>query len=216
MGSNTLANLTSGSSNLVLGVNAGANYTAAESNNIVLANFGIGGESGVIRIGTGGSQTKAFISGIYGATSASGTQVLVNSSGQLGTTTSSLRFKDEVADMGAASRDLLKLRPVTFRYKPAYDDGERLLQYGLVAEEVAKVNPGLVQFGEDGQPLAVRYHFIYAMLLNEVQEQHSTIAGQAARLAAQAETLDRQAAEIASQKTAIEELAARLARLEKR
>jgi hypothetical protein len=228
IGGTALASLTSGSSNLGLGVDAGRNYSGAESNNVVLANRGIAGESGVTRIGTNGTQTKAFIAGIYGATSSSGTWVLVNSAGQLGTTTSSLRFKEEVADMGTASADLMRLRPVTFRYKPPYDDGQRTLQYGLIAEEVAAVNPGLVQFGDDGQPLAVRYHFVYAMLLNEVQQQHSTIAGQsahlaeqAARLDDQARNLDRQAVEIAgqrariaSQQTAIEELALRLAKLE--
>ncbi|HEV7509844.1 MAG TPA: tail fiber domain-containing protein [Thermoanaerobaculia bacterium] len=221
IGVSALAGLGSGLTNLGLGYNAGKNYSGAESNNVVLANLGVSGDSGAIRIGTNGTQTKAFIAGIFGSTSASGTQVLVNSSGQLGTTTSSLRFKEEVADMGAASRDLMRLRPVTFRYKPAYDDGQRILQYGLIAEEVAAVNPGLVQLGEDGQPLAIRYHFVYAMLLNEVQQQHSTIEDQAARLADQAKKFDRQAAELASQRakiarqqTAIEELALRLTKLE--
>ncbi len=164
----------------------------------MISSLGVTGDNGVIRIGTSGTHTRAFLSGVYGTTSASGTQVLVNSSGQLGTTTSSLRFKEEVQDIGAASSDLLRLRPVTFLYKPAYDDGQRIRQYGLIAEEVAAVNPGLVQLGEDGQPLAVRYHFIYAMLLNEVQKQHAVMADQTARLAAQAEALDRQTAEIAS------------------
>lgn len=221
MGGGALPDVSSGSTNLGLGYHAGLNYLGAESNNVVLANSGVTGDSGVIRLGANGTQTKAFIAGIYGATSASGTWVMVNSSGQLGTTTSSLRFKEEVADMGAASRDLMRLRPVTFRYKPAYDDGQRILQYGLIAEEVAAVNPGLVQLGEDGQPLAIRYHFVYAMLLNEVQQQHSTIEDQAARLAEQAKKFDRQAAElagqrakIASQQTAIEELALRLTKLE--
>ncbi len=207
VGNYALVSIGSGSTNLGLGNNAGLNYTGAESNNVVIASSGATGESGVTRIGTNGTQIKAFIAGIYGSTSSSGTQVLVNSSGQLGTTTSSLRFKDEVADMGAASRDLMRLRPVTFRYKPSYDDGQRILQYGLVAEEVAAVNPGLVQLGDDGQPLAIRYHFVYAMLLNEVQQQHSTIAGQAAEIASQR-------AKLASQQTAIEELASRLAKLE--
>jgi hypothetical protein len=216
IGGTALASLTTGWANLALGLDAGRNYSGNESYNVALANRGIPGDSGVIRIGTSGTQTKAFIAGIYGTTSASGTSVLVNSSGQLGTTTSSLRFKEEVRDMGAASADLLRLRPVTFRYKPAYDDGQRIEQYGLIAEEVAAVNPGLVQFGEDGQPLAVRYHFVYAMLLNEVQQQHSTIADQAQALDRQAAEIAAQRAKIASQQTALEELAARLAKLEAR
>ena len=106
----------------------------------------------------------------------------MNSSGQLGTITSSLRFKDDVADMGEATDGLMKLRPVTFRYKAGVDDGSRLLQYGLVAEEVAKVYPNLVQYDDKGQPFTVRYHMINAMLLNEVQKQHGTIEEQKAQL----------------------------------
>lgn len=214
VGSDALLYLVSGGDNLALGLNAGIDYNGGESNNILLGNYGVTGDSGVTRIGTGGWQTKTFVSGIYGVTSSGGTWVMVNSAGQLGTTTSSLRFKEEVADMGEASADLMKLRPVTFRYKAPYDDGQRLRQYGLIAEEVAKVEPGLVQFGDDGQPLAVRYHFVEAMVLNEVQKQHATIVEQSARLAEQAAGLARQAAEIDSQKAEIRELALRLARLE--
>src|SRR6202158_2493580 len=199
VGASALQRLTFGLGNLALGVNAGANYTRGESGNIMLANPGAPGESFVTRIGTG-LQTKVFVFGIYGVTSSAGTLVLVNAAGKLGTTTSSLRFKEDVADLGASSGDLMKLRPVTFHYKPQYDDGQRVLQYGLIAEEVAQVNPGLVQFGEDGKPLAGRYHLLHAMLLDEVQKQHATISSQAAA--------------IASQRAMIEDLALRLARLE--
>jgi hypothetical protein len=78
--------------------------------------------------------------------------------------------------MGEASADLMKLRPVTFYYKPAYDDGSHLRQYGLIAEEVAKLYPDLVQYDRDGLPLAVRYHAVNAMLLNEVQKQQRSLA----------------------------------------
>jgi hypothetical protein len=122
--------------------------------------------------------------------------VYVNSSGQLAASTSSLRFKEDVADMGAASDALMKLRPVTFHYRAEYDDGQRLLQYGLIAEEVAKVAPGLVEYDGDGKPFTVRYHFVNAMLLGEVQKQHATIAGQAARIA-------QQDAELAGQRSAM-------------
>ena len=122
----------------------------------------------------------------------------------------------------------MRLRPVTFHYKPQYDDGQRVLQYGLIAEEVAAVNPGLVQYDDDGKPLTVRYHFVYAMLVNEAQKQHFTIADQAARLSAQTAAIaaqdaesSRQRAEIASQQSEIvsqrsrlDQLEARLARLE--
>ena len=124
-----------------------------------------------IRIGVPGTQTRAFVAGISGATSSGGAAALVNSSGQLGTTTSARRFKDDIADMADASAGLLKLRPVTFRYRPEHDDGSRLLQYGLIAEEVGEVYPGLVVSDRQGKPESVRYHLLPAMLLNEVQRQ---------------------------------------------
>ena len=88
---------------------------------------------------------------------------------QLGTITSSRRFKHEIADMGAESDLLMKLRPVAFYYKPELDE-TRTRQYGLVAEEVAQVAPQLVVYDKDGTPQTVRYHFVNAMLLNAVQK----------------------------------------------
>jgi hypothetical protein len=206
LGSEALILLSNGGHNIGVGMLAGASYTG-ESNNIVIGNQGTGGDSGVIRIGAAGTQTKAFIAGISGATSSSGTTVFVNSSGQLGTSTSSRRFKEDVVDMGEASDGLMRLRPVTFRYKAANDDGSRLLQYGLIAEEVAAVYPDLVQYDEEGQPRAVRYHFVNAMLLNEVQRQRGRIAALEAEIAHQ----QRQAA---AQESRMKGLEARLARLE--
>src|SRR5262249_7760938 len=129
------------------------------------------------RIGTNGIHTTAFLAGISGATSAAGVAVLVNSNGQLGTTTSSRRFKQEIADVGRESDILMKLRPVGFYYKPELDVSHTR-QYGLVAEEVAQVAPGLVVFDQEGQPQTVRYHFVNAMLLNEVQKQQRLIEAQ--------------------------------------
>src|SRR6202035_743143 len=209
VGSTALELLATGSNNIGVGSEAGINYTGSESNNIVIGNLGTAGESGVIRIGTGGTHTQAFITGISGATSSGGTEVFVNASGQLGTSTSSLRFKEDVAAMGAASAGLMQLRPVTFHYKAPYDDGSRLLQYGLIAEEVAKIYPDLVQYDEDGQPLSVRYSMVNAMMLNELQKQNATIVAQAAQL-------NRQGEQIATQAVRLQELAARLARLESR
>ncbi len=180
VGSNSLSN-TSGSGNVALGYLAGGNITSG-SNNIDIGNNPPGNESNTIRIGNTAVHTAAFLAGVNGATSSSGTQVFVNAAGQLGTITSSLRFKDDVEDMGEATDGLMKLRPVTFRYKAGVDDGSRLLQYGLVAEEVAKVYPDLVQYDDKGQPFTVRYHMINAMLLNEVQKQHGTIEEQKAQL----------------------------------
>jgi hypothetical protein len=189
VGAGALANSASGSSNIAIGFNAGVNLTSGESNNVYLGNQGSAGESGVIRIGTFGQQFAAFVAGISGATSSSGTQVFVNTSGQLGTSTSSLRYKTDVLDMGPTTDTLMKLRPVTFHYRPEVDDGTDLLQYGLIAEEVAQVSPGLVQYDREGRPLAVRYHFINAMLLNEVQDLHRKLAAEEDRAARQDDQL---------------------------
>jgi hypothetical protein len=175
IGPDTLGNIIDGRANIAIGSQAGLSIGANRINNIDIGNSGDPSDNGVIRIGTAGTQTSTFIAGINGVTSSSGTAVYVNSSGQLGTFPSSLRFKEDVADMGDASQGLMQLRPVTFYYKPQYDDGSRVKQYGLVAEEVAKVYPGLVQYDEEGRPLAVRYQFVNAMLLNEVQNLHRQV-----------------------------------------
>jgi hypothetical protein len=214
VGASALSNQTAGNGNLALGIGAGVDYSGSESFNILLGNNGVAGESYVMRLGAVGLQAKAFIAGVHGVTSSSGIPVYVNSAGQLGTATSSRRFKEDIADMGAASDVLMKLRPVTFHYKAPYDDGQRVQQYGLIAEEVAEIDPNLVQYGDDGQPLTVRYHFVNAMLLGEVQKQHATLASQAALLARQAAEIANQKSEIATQKTALAALSDRLAKLE--
>ena len=164
----------SGDNNTAIGLGAEGMLTTG-NDNIYVSNVGEVEESNTIRIGSGKIQTDTLIAGISGATSAGGVPVLVNGEGQLGTTTSSRRFKQDVRDMGEASSALARLRPVTFRYKSEYDDGTGLRQYGLVAEEVAEVYPELVQYSKTEEPLAVRYHLVNAMLLNEVQKQQRTI-----------------------------------------
>jgi hypothetical protein len=199
---------TTGNSNTAIGYQAGNAYTGNESNNIDIGNSGSAGESGIIHIGTPGTQTAIYIAGIYGQTSASGLEVLVNSSGQLGNVTSSQRFKDDIVDMGDESDLLMKLRPVSFYYKPELDP-THTRQYGLVAEEVAQVAPQLVVFEKDGTPQTVRYHFVNAMLLNEVQKQRKLIEEQ------QKANQDQQST-IAQQQAEIQDLANRLAKLEAR
>ncbi len=100
-----------------------------------------------------------------------GEAVYVTATGQLGTMNSSRRFKEQITDMGDTSSKLFQLRPVNFFYKPEYDDGSHLLQYGLIAEEVAKVYPEMVADDKDGQILTVKYQLLTPMLLNEVQKQ---------------------------------------------
>ena len=154
---------TSGAENVFFGLQAGYNNTTGILNtfygydagilnttgsyDVYIANEGpsSGSESYTIRIGDV-HQTAAYVAGIFGSTSSSGIPVYINSEGQLGTSSSSARFKEQVRDMGDTTDALMKLRPVTFVYKPEYQNGERTLQYGLIAEEVAKVYPELVAY----------------------------------------------------------------------
>jgi hypothetical protein len=212
LGPSALVNLLSGNSNIAIGTSAGVGLNAGESHDIYIANAGVAGESNTIRIGDGSFQTAAFIAGISGATSASGVQVFVNGSGQLGTTTSSRRFKQDIADLGGESDILMKLRPVAFYYKPELDS-THTRQYGLVAEEVAQIAPGLVVFDQDGRPQTVRYHFINAMLLNEVQKQRRLIEAQQRENAAQQKQLAAEQERIAAQQQQIDELRREMAGL---
>ena len=113
---------------------------------------------------------------------------------------------DEIQDMGDSSSGLLRLRPVSFYYKPEYSHGTHELQYGLVAEEVAKVYPELVTYRK-GQPSTVRYQLLEPMLLNELQKQYHRSEKQAETIAAQQDQIQTQAQKIA-------DLEGRLSRLE--
>jgi len=158
-----------------LGSGAGSSLTNG-SNNIDIGNEGVAGEQRTIRIGSSSgssSQTRTFVAGISGAR-LTGAAVVVNTDGQLGTTTSSKRFKDEVKPMDKASEAILALKPVTFHYKKEIDP-ERTPQFGLVAEEVEKVNPDLVVRDKEGKPYSVRYDQVNAMLLNEFLKEHRKV-----------------------------------------
>ncbi len=173
VGYNALSNNTTGNNNIALGALAGENLTTGR-NNIDIGNEGRAGESSTIRIGRTGSQTKTFIAGISGATVPTGVTVIVDGSGHLGTTTSSARFKDVIKPMDAVSEAILALKPVTFHYKKELDpDG--VVQFGLVAEEVEKVNADLVVRDEQGKPYSVRYEAVNAMLLNEFLKEHAKV-----------------------------------------
>lgn len=209
-----------GNGNIMVGSYAGGNNTNG-SNNLYLASFGAA-ESNVLRIGLPYStessvcsplpapcgQSAAYVAGVYGVVSASGIPVYVNSNGQLGTLTSSRRFKEQVRDMGDSTDALMKLRPVTFLYKPEYANSERTLQYGLIAEEVAKVYPELVAYDNDGQPYSVRYQYLSTMLLNEVQKQYH-------RAEAEAKVITDQQSEIQALQEQNRDFQERLSRLEK-
>jgi Chaperone of endosialidase len=173
LGLNALLNNTSGSNNIALGYQAGLNLTSG-SNNIEIGNTGKSGESGKIRIGTQGTQNGAFIAGIFAKTVSSSTPVFINGNGQLGTAQSSARYKDQIQPMDKGSEAILKLNPVTFRYKEELDP-DRIPQFGLIAEEVEKVNPNLVVRDEEGKAMTVRYEAVNAMLLNEFLKEHRKV-----------------------------------------
>ena len=132
---------------------------------------------------------STWISNIYGVTTQSGTTapVIVSNTGQLGTVASSERFKKNIATMEKSSEAILSLRPVTFHYKT---DTQDIPQFGLIAEEVAKVNPALVLPDKDGRPYTVRYDAVNAMLLNEFLKEHRTVNELRATVAQQQRQLE--------------------------
>jgi len=171
---------------------AGGNLTTGDVN-IDILNPGVAGESNTIRIGV--TQTQTFIAGISGQTASGGAAIFVNSDGKLGTFNSSARFKDEIKPMGKASEAILGLKPVSFRYKKEIDP-QRIPQFGLVAEEVEKVNPDLIIRDPKGKPHMVRYEQINAMLLNEFLKEHRKVQALEKGMAAVTAQLKEQAAQI--------------------
>ena len=161
VGSTALSHSVSGNGNIALGNNAGANVMTA---------------SDVICIGAVGVDVTngCYISHIFGATSTNGTAVFVNTDGRLGTVTSSKRFKEDIEPMNKASESLFALKPVAFRYKKEIDPARRS-QFGLVAEEVDKIDPELVVRDEEGKPYSVRYEAVNAMMLNEFLKEHRKV-----------------------------------------
>jgi Chaperone of endosialidase len=168
-----------GSANIALGSNAGINLNGHEGGDIYIDNFGVAGESATTRIGSG--QTRTFIAGIRGRRTgvANAIPVLIDSAGQLGTASSSQRFKHDIEPMDQTSESILALKPVTFHYK---SDDTNTPQFGLIAEEVAKVNPDLVVRDENGQIYTVRYDAVNAMLLNEFLKEHRRAEEEACKL----------------------------------
>ena len=173
---------TSGGNNTALGWHAGANVINANN---------------TICIGTGGQNVSnsCYIGQVFGATSAGGIAVLVNSDGKLGTVVSSRRFKEEIQPMEQASETLFALKPVTFRYKEEIDPAGTS-QFGLVAEDVEKVNPDLIVRDKEGKPYSVRYDQVNAMLLNEFLKAHQQIEEQDKRIDQLTAQLKQQAAQI--------------------
>ena len=179
VGSGALEDTATNSNNTALGYESGKNLITG-NDNIEIGNLGVAGESGTIRIGSS-DQTRTFIAGIRGTELTGGGQVVVNTFGQLGRAASSERFKEEIKPMDKASEAILALKPVKFHYKKEIDP-EGTSQFGLVAEDVLKVNPDLVVRDKEGKPYSVRYDQVNAMLLNEFLKQHRRVAAVASRV----------------------------------
>jgi len=168
-----------------VGADAGnAQTSLGGHSNIYVGDAGSNGESNVIAIGrsptTGTSYTKCYFGGIVG-NGPFGSAVSINpATGQLGVNVSSERFKKDIDPMGKTSEALFSLKPVTFHYK---NDKTNTKQWGLIAEEVAKVNPALIGVDKDGKPYCVRYDQVNAMLLNEFLKEHKKIEEQQATIA---------------------------------
>jgi hypothetical protein len=170
-----------GYNNIALGFGAGGALTTGDDN-IDIGNGGVAGESNTMRIGQtlsygGSGQTRTFIAAIRGVTTgnADAIPVVIDSAGQLGTMSSSRRFKKEIKAMDKTSQAILALKPVTFHYK---SDSKDTPQFGLIAEEVAEVNPDLVVRDANGEIYTVRYEAVNAMLLNEFLKEHLKVEEQ--------------------------------------
>lgn len=175
VGDDSLWSVDTGSRNTAIGSQAGSNLSAADSDNICINNLGnLAGSNNTLRIGasTGAGNyqlNKAFIHGIRGITTgvADAVAVLIDSAGQLGTVSSSIRYKENIQSIGHESSAVMALQPKTFNYK---SDQTKSMTYGLIAEDVAKVMPKLVVFDEEGQPETVKYLDLIPLMLNEIKK----------------------------------------------
>jgi len=177
-----------GSNNTALGNGAGTNLTTG-TNNIDSGYIvgGVAGESNTIRSGNG-DINNTFISGISGTNSPGGVAVFCNSDGKLGVISSSARFKEDIKPMGKASEAILEFKPVSFRYKKEIDP-HGITEFGLIAEEVEKVNPDLIIRDQEGKPQTVRYEQVNAMLLNEFLKEHRKVQEQNHKIQQQETTI---------------------------
>jgi uncharacterized coiled-coil protein SlyX len=203
-----LFNNTSGNTNIALGFQAGFKLTTG-SNNIDIGAEGQPAEANTIRIGKVGVQKIAYMQGISGATIAGGVAVIIDTKGHLGTVTSSERFKDQIKPMDKASEAIFSLKPVTFRYKHDLDP-EGISQFGLVAEQVEKVNPTLVARDAQGKVYTVRYEAVNSMLLNEFLKEHRKVEEQEATITQVKSTVANQETTIVQQQKEIKALTASL------
>jgi len=196
VGFKALLNNMGGNHNIALGHEAGINVGGlnnSRDNNIEIGNAGDFLDNATIRIGD--VQTRTFIAGISGAPVV-GDTVVVDANGQLGTATSSARFKEEIKPMDKASEAILALKPVSFQYKR---DPNGTRQFGLIAEDVAKVNPDLVTWDRNGEIYSVRYEAVNAMLLNEFLKQHKAFLEEQRKVQEQQAAITRLKSTVAQQ-----------------
>jgi hypothetical protein len=205
VGESALFSNTDGSGNIALGFEAGFNITTGD-NNIDIGSGGLEGESNTIHIGSEAVQTATFVAGIRNRTTgnADAITVVIDSNGQIGTMSSSRRSKKEIKPMDQTSEAILALKPVTFHYK---NDTKGRPQFGLIAEEVAKVNPDLVVRDAQGEIYTVRYEAVNAMLLNEFLKEQASITELKSTVAQQQKDVQ---ATVAQQQKQIEALTAGL------
>ena len=199
---------TTGAGNTVLGHGAGLNLTTGDLN-IDIGNAGVADEANTMRIGTIGDQTRTFVAGIRDTTTenADAIPVYIDSAGQLGTASSSRRFKEEIKPMDQTSEAILGLKPVTFHYK---NDSKSTPQFGLIAEEVADVNRDLVVRDARGEIYTVRYEAVNAMLLNEFLKQHCHVQKLEATVAQQQKEIKALTANLTEQASQIQKVSAQL------
>jgi len=181
---------TEGGNNTIIGAGAGGSITTAS--NVVCIGANVSGEN---------ASSSCYIGHIFNATSSGGSAVFVNTNGKLGTNTSSKRFKEDIKLMDKASEVLFALKPVSFHYKKEIDPAGRS-QFGLVAEEVAEVNPDLVVRDKDGKPYSVRYDQVNAMLLNEFLKARRQIDAQQKQIDALTAGLQKVSAQLEASKPA--------------
>jgi hypothetical protein len=198
-----------GSNNTALGNGAGTNLTTG-NNNIDIGYIvgGVAGESNTIRIGNS-DITNTFISGISGTNSPGGVAVFCNSDGKLGVISSSARFKEDIKPMGKASEAILEFKPVSFRYKKEIDP-HGIPEFGLIAEEVEKVNPDLIIRDREGKPQTVRYEQVNAMLLNEFLKAHRKSEEQEAKIAQLMQDMEKLVAHVRQQDSQIQTMSAEI------
>jgi len=184
---------------------------------ISIGNMGLASDTNMIRIGTDGIQTTTYIAGISGVTVPGGVGVIIDSSGHLGTIVSSSRFKEAIKPMDKVSEAILGLQPVTFHYKKDFDP-QAIPQFGLVAEDVAKVDSELVARDKEGMPYTVRYEAVNVMLLNEFLKQHravqdlkNTLGKQEAMIAQQREEIHSLTAAVKAQAAQIQKVSDQIA-----